>query len=89
MPSGGLLGLDGLSGHGVQIGYLAGTIDVKDQNTFQKIIFRASRGKVLSYFAQQPCVLRDADGTEIHRTVYVLVYQLGSYLKEKVHRICE
>lgn len=46
------------SSQGVSIGYLAGTIDVRDQNVFQKLVFRTSRGKVLCYFANTPCQLR-------------------------------
>ena len=64
-----------LSSDGVHIGYLAGTIDLKDEVIFQKMIFRASRGKVLCYFANTPIKLRQADDTVVERTVYVLVFQ--------------
>ena len=35
---------------GVQIAYMAGTIGATEQRTFEKLIFRLSRGKVLTRF---------------------------------------
>lgn len=34
----------------ISISYLAGTIDRTDQFTFKKMIYRATRGKALTYF---------------------------------------
>ena len=31
----------------------------------------------------------DFDGNEKERTVYVLVFQQGDYIKEKIQRVCE
>ena len=34
----------------VAISYLAGTIDTADQMRFKKMVYRATRGKALTYF---------------------------------------
>lgn len=68
---------------------MAGTLDLKDQPQLEKMIFRASRGKVLTYFDPDSFTLEDAEGNQIERKVYVLVFQAGDFLKERVHRICE
>ena len=57
--------------------------------SFQKIIFRASRGKVLTHFDQQLFKIEDHDGHTKERAVYILVFQQGVYLKDKIQRICE
>ena len=38
---------------GVSIGYIAGTILQTEQRAFEKLIFRVSRGKVLTRFHDQ------------------------------------
>lgn len=75
--------------HGVQVGYLAGTINNTEKQTFEKLIYRASRGKVLCYFDEQGFTVKDFEGHEKHRVVYVLVFQSGAHLRERVHRVCE
>jgi hypothetical protein len=68
---------------------VAGTIDSHELRQFEKLIFRASRGKVLCYFDPHHFKVKDFDGIEKHRVVYVLVFQEGGYLKDKVKRICD
>ena len=41
----------GMQGGLISISYLAGTIDSVDQMRFKKIVFRATRGKALTYLA--------------------------------------
>ncbi len=62
---------------GVSIAYISGTINYTEQRGFEKLIFRASRGKVLTRFHDQNFTLKDFDGVEKTKTVYVLVYQEG------------
>ncbi len=73
----------------MKIVYLAGTIDVTDMRYFEKLVFRTSRGKVLCYFDPLNFKLRDFDGNERSRVVYVLVFQQGDFIKDKVERICD
>lgn len=72
-----------------QIAYVAGTINHTEQTSFEKLIFRASRGKVLSYFDQNSFTIRDYDGNEKTKTAYVLIFQEGRWLREKITRVCQ
>ena len=62
---------------GVSIAYMSGTILDTEQRQFEKLIFRTSRGKVLTRFHDQSFVIKDYDGTAKTKVVYVLVYQEG------------
>ena len=63
---------------GVSIAYLSGTIDHTEQARFEKLIFRTSRGKVLTRFHDQSFTIKDHDGNVKTKSVYVLVYQDGA-----------
>ena len=76
----------------VQINYLAGTVAKDEQMRLKKMIYRATRGKALTHFADiDPADLRDYTGAANFslRTVYVIVFQDGSTVKEKLMRICD
>ena len=75
--------------NGVSIAYMSGTINHTEQRQFEKLMFRASRGKVLTRFHDQSFTIKDYDGNEKTKTVYVLVYQEGAQLQEKVTRVCQ
>ena len=51
-------------------------------------MFRASRGKVLTRFHEQDFTIKDFDGNTKTKTVYVLVYQEGGYMRDKIMRVC-
>lgn len=53
------------SENGVQISYVAGTIDLADQNRFRTLIFRVSRGQVLSFIDEQTFEVKDSNGRKI------------------------
>ena len=74
---------------GVQISYLAGTINNTEKQNFQKLIYRASRGRVLCYFDDSSFTIKDFEGTEKTRVVYILVFQQVSYLRDRIMRVCE
>ena len=74
--------------HGVAIAYIAGTINNNEQRSFEKLMFRASRGKVLTRFHEQDFTIKDFDGNSKTKTVYVLVYQEGGYMRDKIMRVC-
>lgn len=44
---------------------------------------------MLTFFDADEFTLKDYEGVDRHRTVYVLVFQQGSYLRDRVMRICE
>ena len=41
---------------------------------FEKLVYRASRGKVLTHFDDQVFTIKDFDGGEKYRIVYILVF---------------
>lgn len=49
---------------GVQISYLAGTINNSEKQIFEKLIYRASRGRVLTHFDDQVFTIKDFEGVE-------------------------
>lgn len=77
---------------GVQVSYLAGTIFKEEMFRFKKMIFRATRGKVLSYFRDMDAAgLKDYAGNADRklRTVYVLVFQEIPQIRQKLTKICD
>jgi hypothetical protein len=61
----------------ISISYLAGTINKDEIMRFKKMIYRATRGKALSYFNDlDSSGLQDYAGGLDHRsrTVYVIVF---------------
>lgn len=74
---------------GVQISYMAGTIENKEISAFSKLIYRASRGTVLCNFNPQTFNITDIDGKETTRVVFTLLFQAGTYLGERMAKICD
>jgi V-type H+-transporting ATPase subunit a len=56
---------------------------------FKRLLFRASRGKVLSYFEEIETTLTDFSGKALQKCVYVLVFEEGTHLREKITKICD
>jgi hypothetical protein len=59
---------------GVSITYLAGTINTTEKRAFERICYRMSRGKALCYFSDSTFTIRDFEGVETQKVVYVLVF---------------
>lgn len=68
--------------------YVAGTIDGMKILQLEKLVFRLSRGQVLCYFDNDTFQLKDLDGKERTRSVFVLSFVDNDFLKEKVQRVC-
>ena len=77
-----------LEGQGVLITHVAGTIDPLEKERLKKLLFRATRGKALTYFADFQ-VSGGANATTIDKSVYIVVFQEGSTVREKILRICD
>jgi V-type H+-transporting ATPase subunit a len=76
----------------VAISYLAGTIDKEEQYRFKKMVYRATRGKALTHFAdiyQQELKSYTGKIKERPRVVYVILFQEGAHVREKLLRICD
>jgi len=74
---------------GVKLCYMTGTIANNEIKNFSKLIYRTSRGKVLSYFDQEHFKLTELDGTTKERIVYMLVFQAGEVLSDRMERLCD
>lgn len=53
-----------------------------------KLIFRATRGNALTYFSDIKQPVKDYYGLAVKKTVYVLVFQEGDVIRDKLNRIC-
>lgn len=56
------------------------------------MVFRATRGKALTYFRDfDSAGLPDYAGRldDVVRTVYVVIFQEGSHVRDKLQKICE
>lgn len=73
----------------ISIRYMAGTINKDEVLRFKRLLFRASRGKVLSYFEDVEVPLKDFHGNPLEKAVYVVVFEEGMHLKDKVAKICD
>ncbi len=76
----------------VAISYLAGTIAKDEMFRFKKMVFRATRGKALTYFRDlDQSGLTDYTGALDNklRTVYVIVFQEGQHLRSRLQKICD
>jgi len=60
--------------------------------TFKKLIFRSTRGKAYVHFfnleiSQSDRMINVND--HLDRLVYIVVFEEGRYLKDKIKKICE
>lgn len=76
-----------LSGSQSNLAYTAGTLDVADQYQFQRMIFRASRGKALINFSQQSFEISQAEKKPIQKIVYVVVYE-RDFAQDRIQKVC-
>lgn len=76
----------------VAISYLAGTINTDEILRFKKMVYRATRGKALTYFQEMAASgLHDYAGKQDnrHRSVYVIIFQEGATMRDKLIKICD
>ena len=43
----------------------------------------------MSFFDENKFTIEDVDGGNTDRIVYVLIFQQGGYLRERIQRVCE
>ena len=71
---------------------MAGTVATDETLRFKKMVFRATRGKALTYFRDLDAQgLADYSGAmdKRQRSVYVIVFQEGSHLRDRLAKICD
>lgn len=76
-------------GANIAVGHLAGTINKDEELRFKKLIFRATRGNALTYFEDFNNQIRDYYGNGTQKSVYVVIFQEGSSVREKIVKICD
>ena len=89
--------LSSVQGGFAQIVYHAGIILKSEVNQFKRLLFRTTKGKVLTKICDNFVINYDVEGRNEsnksnatgEKCVYVLVFQDGSVLKHKVMRICD
>lgn len=74
---------------GISVGHIAGTINKDEELRFKKLIFRATRGNALCYFDDFRVPIKDFYGNECHKSVYVVIFQEGGSIREKIIKICD
>ena len=76
----------------VSISYMAGTIVKEEMMKFKRMVFRATRGKALTYFEDlsHEGQIDYAGYTDKQlRTVYVIIFQEGGTIRTQLKKICE
>ena len=78
-----------LGSTGLKVTHQAGTVSQFEKDRLQKLIFRATRGKALTYFRdiEQPII--DYRGVKHYKSVYIVIFQQGTYLSQKLDRILD
>ncbi len=71
----------------VFITHVAGTIDPNERERLKKLLFRATRGKALTYFSD--FTVKNQQGSVVPKTVYIVVFQEGRQMRERIVRICD
>ena len=56
----------------VYITHIAGTIDTVEKDRMKKLLFRATRGKALTYFYDYES--KNASGVKLLKSVYIVVF---------------
>ena len=68
---------------------MAGTIESSEIMNFKRLVFRATRGKVLSYIETIDDQILTYQGRSLTKAVYVLVFEEGHYVRDRIERICD
>jgi hypothetical protein len=83
--------LMGEGGGDIMIAHVAGTIEIDERPRLKKLLFRATRGKALTYFKEfnLPRMRIAGEWVEKQKAVYIVVFQEGRQIREKITRICD
>lgn len=79
--------MGGMDESSVFITHIAGTIESEEKERLKKLLFRATRGKALTYFSD--FTIKNPAG-ELHtKSVYIVVFQEGRMIRDRIVRICD
>lgn len=69
---------------------MAGSVRVSEKFTFERLLFRVTKSKVMSLWATRSFkLINDHAQQEDERLAYVLVFQRGDFLRSRVRHLCE
>lgn len=75
---------------GVRIAHIAGTIDADEKDRLKRLLFRATRGKALTFFEDFNIDSKFLGSKKLlNKSVYIVVFQEGRQIREKIIRICD
>lgn len=77
-----------LDNENVFISHIAGTIEVDEKDRLKKLLFRATRGKALTFYEDFEVSSSTAAKPKC-KSVYIVLFQEGRQLREKIIRICD
>jgi vacuolar-type H+-ATPase subunit I/STV1 len=81
--------IDGGADAQVNIAHIAGTIEVEEKARLKKLLFRATRGKALTFFEDFELPIKDSSGRLKTKSVYIVVFQEGRQIRDRIVRICD
>lgn len=78
-----------VGGGEISIGHIAGTILKEEQERFNRLVFRATRGNAIVCFREFTKPIIDYFGKPAMKSVYVIVFQESEYLRDRIIKICD
>ena len=76
-----------VGGQEIAIGHVAGTILKEEQERFNRLIFRATRGNAIVCFREFTKPIVDYYGKKSMKSVYIIIFQEGEFIRDRLVRI--
>lgn len=78
-----------MTGLALRVAHFGGTLRKSDQMSFNRLIFRSTRGKAYVHFFDLQVNETDRDnlGTFEH-VVFIIVFEEGPHMRDKIKKIC-
>lgn len=78
-----------LNAQEIMIGHIAGTVLQEEQERFNRLIFRATRGNAMVYFKPFKNPIIDYVGRRYMKSTYIVIFQDGEFIRDRIIRICD
>lgn len=76
-------------GRAIKLGFVTGTINREAFSSFERVLWRATRGNLFMRHAEIETVLKDpTSGNLVEKNVFIIFYQ-GELAQTKIKKICE
>lgn len=73
----------------IQISTIAGVVDKIESEKLRRFIFRSTRGKAMFFTEDVSPELLKEEGIDKPKTMYIVMYERGETMDEKIKRICD